>query len=95
MSAYLIGDIAVHDQEKYREYIQQVPPLIKKHGGVYQVRGGNSELLEGSWYPERLVVIKFPSMDAARAFVDDPAYEPVKAIRQAAATTHLLLVEGS
>ena len=95
MSAYLIGDISIHDHEIYTEYVRRVPPLIKKHGGVYIVRGGNSEPLEGSWYPERLVVIKFPHMDAAKEFIDDPEYAPVKALRDEAATTHMLLVEGS
>jgi uncharacterized protein (DUF1330 family) len=40
------------------------------------VRGGKVEVLEGDWSPERLVVLKFPSVEAARRFSDSPEYRP-------------------
>ncbi len=94
MSSYLVVDITVHDTERYKEYVQLVPPLIAKHRGTYLVRGGKTETLEGDWSPQRLVVLAFPDAAHARAFVNDPEYLPVAAIRQAASTTHLLLAEG-
>jgi uncharacterized protein (DUF1330 family) len=94
MPAYLIVDVHVHDADAYQPYIALVPPLVAKHGGEYLVRGGLHETLEGNWQPDRLVVLRFPTVEAARAFVDDPEYAPVKAIRHASATTQLVLVEG-
>jgi uncharacterized protein (DUF1330 family) len=94
MSAYLIVDITVHDRERYAEYVRQVPTLIRKHGGVYRIRGGETQTIEGDWSPRRLVVLEFPDTDAARAFLDDPDYEPVAAIRHEAASTNLVLAEG-
>ncbi len=94
MSTYLIADISVHDANRFREYAGQVPALIEKHQGRYLVRGGALELLEGDWQPDRLVVIQFPSIDQAKAFLEDPDYQPVAAIRHAAATTNLVLAEG-
>lgn len=94
MSAYLIVDIKVHDPESYQEYVRRVPALIAKHGGTYLVRGGDAEVFEGAWELGRLVVLQFPDMVAAKAFINDPEYAPVAAIRHAAATTDGVLVEG-
>jgi len=94
MSAYLIVDITVHDLEKYKEYAQQVPAFIEKHGGVYHVRGGDVETKEGDWKPQRMVVLEFPNKAKAQAVLEDPGYQPVAAIRHEAATTNIVLAEG-
>ena len=73
------------DPEKYQEYVRQVPAFIEKHRGQYRVRGGNSDSREGEWQPERLIVLEFPTRDHAVAFLEDPGYQPVAAIRHAAA----------
>ena len=39
-------------------------------------------------------VLQFPSIDALRRFYEDPAYQPLIAIRQAAGDYVLLEVEG-
>jgi len=94
MSAFLIADITIHDIDQFMEYVRQVPAFIKKHGGQYRVRGGEPESHEGSWQPQRLVIIEFPSKEDAQAFLKDPGYQPVAAIRHAAATTNLIVAEG-
>jgi uncharacterized protein (DUF1330 family) len=95
MSAFIVVDISVHDAEQYAEYVKQVPALIKRHQGKYLVRGGETEVIEGNWEPQRLVILEFPSASLARAFLGDPDYQPVAEIRHAAASTNLILVEGT
>jgi len=95
VSAYVIVDIDIHDPATYEAYKAAVPALIARHGGTYAVRGGAFEVVEGDWEPHRLVLLRFPDGAAARAFLDDPDYEPVKAIRLRSARTRLLVVEGS
>jgi uncharacterized protein (DUF1330 family) len=92
--AYLIADINLHDLERYQDYIENVPALIKRHGGRYQVRGGDVNVLEGDYCPSRLVVLEFPSRVAALAFYNDPDYEPYKRLRQSISDGALVLVEG-
>ena len=94
MRTYLIVDITVHDLERFKEYVALVPAFIERHGGSYLVRGGRAETREGDWAPQRLVVLDFPTREQALAFLEDPEYQPVAAIRHEAATTRLLLVEG-
>ena len=52
------------------------------------------EIVEGSWNPERLVILQFPSMEHARSFLKDPEYQAVAETRRASTTSHLLVAEG-
>lgn len=94
MSAFLVVDVTVHDADRYMEYARQVHPFVQKHGGRYHVRGGETQVLEGDWHPQRLVVVEFPSRENALAFVNDPGYTEVAAIRHASATTNMVLADG-
>lgn len=94
MSAYLIATMDVHDSDGYEEYREKVPALIVKHGGNYIVRGGPAEVVEGSWPAGRIVVLEFPDYDAGQAFIADPDYRPVAAIRHRTAASHIWLVDG-
>ncbi len=94
MKTYLIADIDVHDQEVYLSYVKQVPPFVAKHGGTYLVRAGKTTVEDGDWQPNRLVVLEFPSREKAEAFVADPEYAKVAALRQMAAKTNMVLVDG-
>ena len=66
--AYLIGHITVTNPAEYAEYVQLDTPLIEAAGGQFLVRGGETEVLEGN-FKERHVVVEFPDMAAARAFL--------------------------
>lgn len=81
MTAYVILDIDVHDQEGYQKYRADVPALIAKHVGEYLVRGGDFEVLAGDWHPHRSVLFRFPNGQAHRNFLADPAYAELKALR--------------
>jgi uncharacterized protein (DUF1330 family) len=94
MAVYLIVDIEVKDVAAYEQYKAAVPSLIHKHGGEYLVRGGNFEVLEGDWRPNRLVMFRFPDKASVQAFLSDPEYQPLKDLRQRVAATNVVMVEG-
>ena len=94
MPAYLIADITLHDSDRYKDYIENVPALIEKHGGVYRVRGGDAQTLEGDWSPQRVIVLEFPDREAALAFYNDPDYEPYKRLRQSISDSRLIVADG-
>lgn len=95
MAAWMIVDTDVHDADAYETYKAKARPIVEKHGGEYVARGGALHVIEDDlWSPSRLVVIRFPDMAAARAFADDPDYEPVRAIRLGAAKCTLAVVDG-
>ena len=95
MSAYLVVDTRIENPEKYEEYKTLAKPIAEKYGGVYRARGGDMDLLETDlWTPTRMVIIEFPDMDAARAFVDSEEYAPVKSLRRNNAKCTLTILDG-
>lgn len=94
MSAYIIVDIDIHDSAQYDQYRKLVSPTLTAYGGKFLVRGGAAETLEGDWRPRRIVVLEFPSTEKAKAWWDSPEYSEARAIRQRAAHTRMIVVEG-
>ncbi len=94
-AAYLIVDIAqIHNETDYARYRSMVSPGLEAAGGSYLARGGAVDVLEGAWRPGRIVLVRFPSLAAARAWWSSPGYEAPKRLRQSATTTNMIAVEG-
>ena len=94
MRAYLVATVRVDDPDTYKAYTARTPDIIAKHGGRFLVRGGPVETLEGPAFQERLVIVEFPSMEAARSFYDSPDYRQAMAFRVASADSVFLLAQG-
>jgi uncharacterized protein (DUF1330 family) len=94
MAAYVIAELEVKDPAGFEEYRRGVVATILQYGGRYLVRGGQCDTLEGTWRPPRVVVLEFPSMEAARRWYGSPEYAPLKAQRLRTARTEAVLVEG-
>jgi len=92
--AYLVAQIEVHDPIGFDEYRSRVAPVIGAFGGRYIVRAGTLETLEGAKQQRRLVIVEFPSVDAARSFYHSPEYAPVLQLRLDSAASDVVLVEG-
>jgi uncharacterized protein (DUF1330 family) len=96
MSAYVIVDTLIENADKYEEYKLLAKPIAEKYGGAYRVRGGDMDVRETDlWTPTRMVIIEFPDMDSARAFVDSEEYAPVKPLRRENARCTLAILEGA
>lgn len=93
-SAYIIANVTVTDAVQYEDYKKWSRAAMQAHGAEVCVRGGKVEVLEGDWAPERLVILKFPSVEAARAFDASPEYGKARAARQGAAVMRMVVVEG-
>ena len=94
MSAYIIANVSITHPEQYQEYRKWSSQAIAEHGAEICVRGGAVEVLEGDWQPERLVILKFPSVAAAKVFYDSPTYRNGRAARAGAAIMRMVVVEG-
>lgn len=93
--AYLIAELRVRDPEVFaRDYGAHVARIAAVHGGEFLARGGLTETLEGRPPRPRVVILRFPSMAAARAFWTSPDYKAIAPARQRSARTRAWLVEG-
>ncbi|HMN15619.1 MAG TPA: DUF1330 domain-containing protein, partial [Bellilinea sp.] len=63
-------------------------------GGEFLVRGGRNETLEGPAFEGRLVILKFPDLDRARAFYHSENYQELIKLRAPASTAEIVIVEG-
>lgn len=94
MAAYIVVDCEVTDPAKYEDYKKLAPEAIAKHGGRYLARGGQTAMLEGEWRPNRVVILEFPSLDAARKFYTSVEYTAARRARAGAAKMDIIAVEG-
>ena len=93
-SAYIIANVEVTNPTQYEDYKKWSSAAMQAHGAEVCVRGGKVEVLEGDWAPERIVILKFASVEAAKAFNDSPEYGKARASRQGAAVMRMVVVEG-
>ena len=95
MAAYFIVNLDVKDREAFERYRAEAPAVIEQYGGRYLVRGGELHPVEGGGLGlKRLVILEFPSLDAARRFYASPDYAPLLRLRQESAQSDIVLVEG-
>ncbi len=95
MSAFLFVDTKINNPEVYEEYKKLAKPIAEKFGGVYRARGGTLDVRQSElWSPTRIVLIEFPDMQSAQAFVDSADYAQVKPLRENNAECTLFIVDG-
>ncbi len=92
--AHLVVDAKSTDPERMVEYRRLSSLAVEKFGGRFLVRGGAYEVLEGTWQPQRLVVIEFESREKAKAFYDSPEYVAAREARAGVSSFDMVLVEG-
>ena len=94
MPAYVIIDIAIHDEQTYMEYVRRVRPIVEKFGGRYLARGGKIIPMAGDWNPQRIVLIEFDSSQRVRECFGSPEYLAVAPFREQSTHTRAIIVEG-
>lgn len=95
MSYYVVAEINVRDDSWVPEYLKNVTQLVHQYGGKYLARTPKIEKMEGERQaPQLVVLIEFPSRDAATSFYSSAAYQPYLQAREQGASTDLLLVAG-
>lgn len=94
MAGYIVVQVEVTNPEKFAIYRDMVPPTLEKFGGRYLVRGGEWDLLEGEWNPQRVVIIEFDSKEQAIAWWNSEEYAPAKKLRNESANSKMIAVDG-
>ena len=94
MAAYVINEIVVTEPARFQTYADQVPAILAKYGGQYVVRGGAPERVDGPEPPQRVVILRFESREAASAWRSSPEYLAILPIREATSTSRVYIVDG-
>ncbi|WP_435258961.1 DUF1330 domain-containing protein [Thioclava sp. FR2] len=91
-TALWIAHVTVTDSDAYGKYAKAAGPAIADHGGVFLARGGRYVQLEGN-DRARNVVARFPSVEAAVACYNSPAYQEALSHAKGASVRDLVVVE--
>lgn len=94
MAAYVIVQETIHDPDTFKTYGAQAPATLEPFGGKLLVRGGALSKLEGDWPHDTVIVIEFPSRDAAEGWYDSEAYTAIRPLRNKSATSNFVIVDG-
>lgn len=92
--AYMAGFLKLRDPAWLDEYRPKCLALVEKHGGRYLAAAFGPEKLEGKDPPDILVVLEFPSVEAAKAWHTDPDYQPLIKLRESGSDIELVVAEG-
>ena len=95
MKHYAVAEIDVTDWAWVREYVGHVTGMVERSGGRYLARTTQLQRLEGERPPPQLLlIIEWPSKEAALAFYDSKEYRPFRDSRRAGSAGEFLLVAG-
>jgi uncharacterized protein (DUF1330 family) len=95
MKYYSVAELNVTDRAWVHGYVQNVTPMVERHGGRYLARTNNIERLEGSASnPHVFLIIEWPSREAAMAFYESEEYAPYLKRRLAGSRGEFVLVAG-
>ena len=98
MPGYVGTLLDIHDQDRFRQYLKGVGPSLAKRGGQIVLRGPIADVVEGrldTCEDTRLVMIEFPSLEAAHEWYDSAEYqELIKLREEPVASTTAFFIDG-
>ena len=90
---YVVANIRVKDQEKFKQFSGMAGPTIEKYGGKVLARGPDADRLEGD-VSGIVMLIEFESKKAANTFYYSEEYQAAKAVREECSDTDFMIIEG-
>ena len=95
MPAYVIVHVeSVTDPERIGQYRKIGGPTLKASGAEVIAINRPFEVLEGPT-PQAMVVLRFPTMEAARTWYHSPTYQEALQHRLAGAHCRAVIVDGA
>ena len=94
MAYYSVLAVTPTTEDWIPDYLPAANALVAKHGGKYLARTTSHERLEGAGEAGLRIILKWPSAEAARAFMSDPDYAKHLSARTAGSESHHYLIEG-
>jgi uncharacterized protein (DUF1330 family) len=95
MKTYLINHLRIPGDAPNAaglDYLERVEATVAPYGGVWLAQGP-VEVIEGAW-PGSIVLMEFPSRDAATAWYNSPEYGAIRPLRINNAISDLILVDA-
>ena len=94
MPAYVvITKTRTRDPIQLAEYAKEAPSFMAGHPATYLARFGACEVKEGAAV-EGVAIIEFPTLEAAKAWYESPAYQDASQHRFRGGDYNIVIVDG-
>jgi uncharacterized protein (DUF1330 family) len=93
MTAYVIYEAHVSDADRFERYKAAAAPTVAAAGGRYVTRGGQTTSFEGA-PPARVVVLEFPTLEAAERWYHSEEYQRATELRAEGCTARMFAVDA-
>jgi uncharacterized protein (DUF1330 family) len=95
VAAYLIVELVeLSDLQAFNEYRRATASVIAEYDGDYLALTDQPIVIEGTWGPNIVAVIRFPSIEHVRDMFDSPHYQPLRDLRQRAGKFNFVALPG-
>jgi len=92
--AYMVISIDLHKPEGMPVYAAGTAPVLDRFEARVLAANNRIQVEDGTWPRNRIAIIEFPSLAAAREFWNSPDYAPLKPMREAISESDIILAEG-
>ena len=94
MTAYLIAQLTVTDQEEFGKYEAGFMEVFSQYGGKILAVDQDPDVQEGEWPHKRTVLLEFPSMDKAKEWYHSDGYQKICKHRFAGSDGNVVFVKA-
>lgn len=92
MSTYALIRHQITNEEAYARYRALAGPSVKLHGGSLVTKGAVYTELEGTNPLDHMVLLAFPSAEAASTWFHSPEYTAAREARSGAGEMHISII---
>ena len=93
---YIFAEVTIHSANaEWSEYSSKVQATLDAYGGVFLIRGGTQNVLEGSTDGGTIVVLEFESPRRAEEWYASTAYQDILPLRLRNADARVMCLAGT
>jgi uncharacterized protein (DUF1330 family) len=94
MAVYVVGQLTIHDRERYDRYATRFLSVLAGYGGRLLAADEAPQVVEGEWGHQKVVLLEFPGRGSFERFAGSPEYREIAVDRVAATDGVMLLARG-
>lgn len=94
LPAFLVADVRVINFDKYEEYRSRFRACVQRHRGTIVAGGQVPQVVQGGWYPPRMLVVEFARRADAAAMIASAEYRTLEVERGNCAMFDMILTDG-
>jgi uncharacterized protein (DUF1330 family) len=93
---YIFAEVTIHSANaEWNEYSSKVQATLDAYGGVFLIRGGAQNVLEGTTDGGTIVVLEFESPRRAEEWYASIAYQDILPLRLRNADARVICLAGT